>query len=260
MIGYLRSLFSYRELLYFLVVREVKAKYKQTVLGVSWAILQPLALMVVFTVVFSIFTRLPSDGVPYPVFSYCALLPWSFFAGVLARGTGVLVANAVLVKKVYFPREIIPLALALSALVDFAVGGLLFLAFLWYFQIALTANAAYVLPVFLVQFVLVLGLVLFLAPLNAFYRDVGHVIPLLLQVWMFATPIIYPLSVVPERLRPLYALNPMAGVIDGYRRALLHGVAPDALAFGIGALTAVVILAVGLAFFKRVEFRLADII
>jgi lipopolysaccharide transport system permease protein len=260
MIGYLRNLFSYRELLYFLVVREVKAKYKQTVLGVSWAILQPLVLMMVFTIVFSFFTRLPSDGVPYPIFSYCALLPWTFFAGVLGRGTAGLVANAALVKKVYFPREIIPLAVALSALVDLLVGGLLFLGFFWYFQIPLTVSAAYVLPVFLVQFVLVLGLVLFLSPLHVFYRDVGHVTPLLLQVWMFATPIIYPLSVVPERLRPLYALNPMAGVIDGYRRALLHGQPPDALAFGIGALAATVIFAVGLAFFKRVEFRLADVI
>jgi lipopolysaccharide transport system permease protein len=250
----------YRDLLYFLLLREIKAKYKQTVLGFAWAILQPLSLMAVFTVVFSYFARLPSEGVPYALFSYCGLLGWSFFAGVLSRGTGSLLSNQVLVKKVYFPREIILLAIAGSAIVDFAVGATLFMVLLWLYGIPWTMYSFLVVPVFMVQLTFVLGLVLILSPLNVFYRDIGHVIPLLTQLWMFSTPIIYPLSLVPEKLRPYYALNPMAGIIDSYRKILLHGTAPDFFALGIATVTAFAVLAGGLAYFKRVEFRLADVI
>src|SRR5512146_2476028 len=166
MIRYLRNLLQYRELLYFLFVREVKAKYKQTVLGVAWSLLQPLSLMVVFTVVFSLFARLPSDGVPYALFSYCALVPWQFFAGVLGRGAGSLLSNQVLVQKVYFPRELIPLAVVGSAIVDLAVGVVLFVALLWYYGISFGVVTFLVLPVFLIECLFVVGLIFLLAPMN----------------------------------------------------------------------------------------------
>ncbi len=260
MIRYFKTLLQYREVLYFLALREIKAKYKQAALGVTWAILQPLCLMTVFTVVFSLFARLPSDGVTYALFSYCALLPWQFFAGVLGRGVGSLLSNQALVQKVYFPREIIPLAIIAAAAVDFAIGGIIFGGLLWFYGIHWTIQSLVVLPVFIVQLCFIVGVVLILSPLNVFYRDIVLVIPLLTQIWMFATPIIYPLSVVPERLRPFYLLNPMASIIDAYRKLLLHGSMPDIPSLSIAAVVSCVTLVAGLIYFKRVEFRLADVI
>jgi len=260
MLNYIRKIVQYRELLYFLFVREVKSKYKQTVLGVAWSLLQPLSLMIVFTVVFSLFARLPSDGVPYALFSYCALVPWQFFAGVLGRGAGSLLSNQVLVQKVYFPRELIPLAVVGSAVVDFAVGVVLFVALLWYYGIALGAVTFLVLPVFLIQCLFVVGLIFLLAPMNVFYRDIGFIIPVAIQLLMFATPIIYPLSIVPERFRPYYILNPMAGIIEGYRRVLIHQSMPDWSSLAIAAFISTVLFALGLLYFKRVEFKLADVL
>ncbi len=260
MLTYFRSLLKYRELLYFLVLREIKSKYKQTVLGVAWSILQPLSLMIVFTVVFSFFARLPSDGVPYALFSYCALLPWQFFAGVLGRGVGSLVSNQVLVQKVYFPREMIPLAVVLSAVVDFAIGAVLFVALLSYYGVAWSAFSLLVLPLFLVECLFVVGIIFMLAPMNVFYRDIGFIIPLAIQIWMFATPIIYPLSIVPKRFRPYYVLNPLAGIIEGFRRVLLHHSAPDWSALAVAGVISLAVFALGLLYFKRVEFSLADVI
>ena len=260
MYSYLRRLASYRELLYFLFIREIKAKYKQTVLGVAWSLLQPLSLMLVFTIVFSLFARMPSDGVPYAVFSYCALVPWQFFAGVLSRGAGSLVSNQVLVQKVYFPRELIPLAVVGSAVVDFAIGVSLFIGLLWFYQMSWSAVTLMVLLVFLIEFIFVLGLIFLLAPMNVFYRDIGFIIPIAIQLLMFATPIIYPLSIVPARFRPYYVLNPMAGIIDGYRQILLHNRMPDWPSLGVAAVISVVIFGLGLAYFKRVEFKLADVL
>jgi lipopolysaccharide transport system permease protein len=260
MFRYFHTLLEYRELLYFLVLREIKAKYKQTLLGVAWAVLQPLALMTVFTVVFSFFARIPSDGLPYAVFCYSALLPWQFFAGVLGRGTASLVSNQVLVKKVYFPREIIPLAVVLSAVVDLCIGGALFAGLLWFYKIPVSVMSLLIVPLFAIQLCFVVGLILILSPLNLFYRDIGLAIPLLVQIWMFATPIIYPLSLVPERLRPFYALNPMAGIVDGFRKILLQGTSPDAASVVIAAAVSCLTLIGGLMYFKRVEFKLADVI
>jgi lipopolysaccharide transport system permease protein len=260
MLTYIRTLMHYRELLYFLFVREVKSKYKQTALGVAWALLQPLTLMIVFTVVFSLFARLPSDGVPYAVFSYCALVPWQFFAGVVGRGVGSLVSNQVLVQKVYFPRELIPLAIVGAAVVDFAIGMALFVGLLWYYGVAWSVFTLLVIPVFLVQCVFIVGLILLLAPMNVFYRDIGFVIPVALQLLMFATPIIYPLSIVPESIRPYYILNPLAGIIDGYRRIFLHNAVPDWPSFAAAAVMSAVIFSLGLLYFKRVEFKLADVL
>lgn len=257
---YLRSIFEYRELLYFLVMREIKAKYKQTVLGIAWSILQPLSLMLTFTIVFSVFARLPSDGAPYAIFSYCALLPWQFFAGVLGRGTGSLLSNQVLVQKVYFPREIILVAVVASAMVDYVIGASLFVGLLWFYKISVTMHSLFIIPVFLIQVSFVLGVILILSPLNVFYRDIGLVIPLIIQLWMYATPIIYPLSVVPERLRPYYLLNPMAGIVDAYRKVLLHGAAPDYSSLAFAAVVSCLMLVGGLIYFKRVEFKIADVL
>jgi len=259
MLTYIRKIAQYHELLYFLFVREVKAKYKQTVLGVAWSLLQPLSLMVVFTVVFSLFARLPSDGVPYALFSYCALVPWQFFAGVLGRGAGSLLSNQVLVQKVYFPRELIPLSVVAAAVVDFAIGVALFMILLWFYSISVGVMTLLVLPVFLIQCVFVIGLIFLLAPMNVFYRDIGFIIPVAIQLMMFATPIIYPLSIVPERFRPYYILNPMAGIIEGYRRILLHQAAPDWTSLGVAVIISLAVFALGFAYFKRVEFKMADV-
>ena len=260
MLRYCSTLYGYRELLYFLFIREVKSKYKQTVLGVTWSLLQPLSLMVVFTVVFSLFARLPSDGVPYALFSYCALVPWQFFAGVLGRGAGSLLSNQVLVQKVYFPRELIPLAVVAAAVVDFGIGVSLFVILLWFYNISVGFMTLLVVPVFLIQCLFVVGLIFLLAPMNVFYRDIGFIIPVAIQLMMFATPIIYPLSIVPERFRPYYVLNPMAGIIEGYRRILIHQAVPDWPSLGVAAVISLVIFSLGFAYFKRVEFQLADVL
>ena len=257
---YIRNLLQYRELLYFFVLREVKARYKQAVLGFAWAFLQPLMLIGVFTVVFSHFAKLPSDGAPYAVFSYCALLPWQFFAGVLNRGTGSLLSHHGLVQKVYFPREILLFAVVASAVVDFAIGGIIFGVLLWYYGIPWTLQSLFILPVFAIQVILVVGIILVLSPLNVFFRDIGLVLPLVIQVWMYATPIIYPMSLVPERFRSYYALNPMAGIIDAYRRILLHQMAPDFTSLLVAAALSCVTFVAGLIYFKRVEFKLADVL
>jgi len=259
MVTYIRNLLQYRELLYFFVLREIKGKYKQAVLGVAWAFLQPLVLIGVFTVVFSYFARLPSDGTPYAVFSYCALLPWQFFATVLGRGTGSLLSHQGLVRKVYFPREIIVFAVVGSAIVDFIIGGIIFWGLLWYYGIPWTLQSIYILPVFVVQTCFVVGIILVLSPLNVFFRDIGLVLPLVIQVWMYATPIIYPMSLVPERFRSFYALNPMAGIIDAYRKILLHQSTPDLTSLSIATAVSCVTFIAGLMYFKRVEFKLADV-
>ena len=258
--GYLRTSLQYRELLYFFVLREVKAKYKQATLGIAWALLQPLALLGIFILVFSYFARLPSDGIPYALFSYCALLPWQFFATVLNRGTGCLLGHQSLVQKVYFPREIILLAVVVSALVDFTIGGVIFWGLLWYYKIPWTVVGLLVFPVFAIQLCFVVGIIFILSPLNVFFRDVGLLIPLVIQVWMYATPIIYPMSLVPADLRTLYLLNPMAGIIDAYRNILLQGNLPEWTALGIAALVSIITFVVGFTYFKRVEFRLADVL
>jgi lipopolysaccharide transport system permease protein len=216
--------------------------------------------MTVFTVVFSLFARLPSDGVPYALFSYCAILPWQFFSGVLGRGVGSLLGNQALVKKVYFPREIILFSVVASATVDFAIGAAIFFGLLWFYPVSLSMLTLLLVPVFAIQVVFVIGLILILSPINVFYRDVGLAIPLLLQIWMFATPIIYPVSMVPERLRVLYSVNPMVGVIDAYRQLILHGKLPDATSLIIASVIACITFVAGLLYFKRVEFKLADVI
>ena len=256
----LKALWQYRELLFFLVWRDVKVRYKQTVLGLGWAILQPLLTMVVFSAVFGGFAKIPSDGVPYPIFAYVALLPWNYFAGAFSRSGQSLVNSANLITKVYFPRLIVPISAALAGLVDFAVAFVLLLGMMLFYGIRPTA-ALWTLPLFiLLALVTALAVGLWLSALNVKYRDVGHVIPFLAQLWLYASPVAYPTSLVPERWRLFYSLNPMAGVIDGFRWALLGTAALDWRVLAISTVIVLLILFSGLAYFNRTEDIFADVI
>jgi lipopolysaccharide transport system permease protein len=256
----LRAVWYYRELLYFLVWREVKVRYKQTVIGVGWAILQPMTAMMIFTVIFGNFAKIPSDGLPYPVFAYTALLPWTYFAQALSRSSISLVGNANLITKVYFPRLLIPLASALAPAIDFLLSFIVLLGLMAWFGVVPTWGVL-VLPLFLlIAFMTALAMVLWLAPLNVKYRDVGHTIPFLIQVWMYASPVAYPVSLVPEPWRPLYSLNPMAGVIEGFRWALLGNASPDFTVMAVSAAMVGTLLVGGMVYFKKMELTFADVV
>ncbi len=256
----LRALWEYRELLYFLVWREVKVRYKQTVIGATWAILQPFITMVIFTVIFGNFVQIPSDGLPYPIFAYTALLPWTYFASALNRGISSVVGDAHLISKVYFPRLILPLSGTLSGLIDFAISFVILLAMMVWFGIA-PSWGVLALPFFLLlALVTALAVGLWLSALNVRYRDVGHAIPFFIQCWMYASPVVYPVSLVPEKWRLIYGLNPMAGVIEGFRWVLLGKESPD---FGVVAVSAIMVVALflgGIVYFKHMERTFADVV
>jgi lipopolysaccharide transport system permease protein len=249
-----------RELLSFLVWRDLKVRYKQTALGVAWAVVQPLATMVVFSIFFGRLAQMPSDGVPYPLFAFAALVPWTYFASAMAQGSNALLASQALVSKVFFPRMLIPLASVITPLVDAGVG-LVVLAALaaWYGHVP---SAAVVwLPAFAALAVATaFGIVLFLSALNVVYRDVRYALPFLTQLWMFATPVAYPASLLPEQWRWIYAFNPMVSVVEGFRWALLGTTVLDApmLAASVTASTGVV--AIGIWYFRRLESTFADVI
>lgn len=256
----LAELWEYRELLYFLVWRDVKVRYKQTALGATWAIIQPVLTMVVFSVFFGKLGKLSSDGVPYPIFAFAALVPWTLFANGLTQGTGSLVGSANLVKKVYFPRLIIPIASVLAGIVDFLLAFAVLLLLMLFFGISPTANIIW-LPAFLIlTLVSALAVSLWLSALNVQYRDVKYVIPFLTQIWLFATPIAYSSTLLEEPWRTVYGLNPMVGVVEGFRWALLGTeTAPGAMAL-ISAVVAVFGLISGAYYFRRMEKTFADII
>ncbi len=254
----LGELWAYRELLYFFVWRDVKVRYKQTAVGVLWVVLQPLLTMAVFTLFFGRLAKLPSEGLPYPVFYFAALVPWTYFNYALQNATNVVVENQRMITKVYFPRLVLPLSSVLSGFVDFAIGFVVLIGVTLYYGIRPTAHAA-LLPAFLLLAILTaLGVGLWLSALNALYRDVRYVMPFLLQFWMFASPVAYPSSLVPVKWRWLYGLNPMAGVIDGFRWAITgHGHAPAASLL-VSTAAVLVILFGGLIFFQRMEGTVAD--
>ena len=256
----LHEVWAYRELLYFLVWRDVKVHYKQTAIGVGWTILQPLLTMVVFTMIFGHFAKVPSDGVPYPVFTYAALLPWNLFSGGLNRCTLSLVGSANLITKIYFPRLIVPVSSVISGTIDFAISFVFLLGImLWYHVVP--SWGALALPIFfLLAVVTALAVGLWLSAINVRYRDVGQAIPFLIQVWTFLSPVAYPVSLVPEKWRLLYSLNPMVGVIEGFRWALLGKESPDFLAIAISSVVVLVALMGGLFYFKRVERTFADVV
>jgi lipopolysaccharide transport system permease protein len=254
------ELWDYRELLYFFVWRDIKVRYKQTAIGAAWAVLQPFLTMLVFSLFFGRLARIPSQGLPYPIFYYSALLPWMYFAGALQNATSTIVENQRLITKVYFPRLVLPFSSVLSGLVDFGISFLMFVAMMIYYGIR-PGWALLVLPVFLLLSVLTaLGVGLWLSALNAIYRDVRYVVPFLVQFWMFASPVAYPSSLVPAKWRWLYGLNPMAGVIEGFRWSLTgHGDPPGRLML-VSASVVLVVLLSGLAYFQKMETTVADVV
>jgi len=262
----LRAVWEYRELLFFLAWRDIKVRYKQTALGVAWIVLQPLLSTVVFTLLFGGLLKVPSEGAPYALFALAALVPWQYFAGSVSRVGTSLINSANLITKVYFPRLIIPLSGVLSTLVDFAIGFLVLVGLLVGYRVPLTANVLW-LPLFLLLAVITaLGFGLWLAALNVRFRDVNYLIPFLLQIWMYVTPVVYGSTLIPERYRFLLALNPMTGVVEGFRWALLQGAGVRGQESGVSALTAVsiaitlAVLATGLIFFRSTERTFADVI
>lgn len=255
----LSDLWEYRELLYFLTWRDIKVRYKQTVLGAGWAIIQPVFTMVIFSVFFGWLGKLPSDGVPYPVFSYSALVPWTFFAHGLIHVANSLVEDANLLKKVYFPRLVIPISAVMSGLVDFILAFVVLLGILLYFGIVPTINIVW-LPLFLLlALVTSLGVGLWLSAMNVQFRDVRYTLPFLTQFWLFATPIAYPSSLLSEPWRTLYGINPMVGVVEGFRWALLGvDTAPGPIII-VSSLVAVALIMSGTLYFRRLENTFADI-
>ncbi len=258
--GALRDLWAYRELVYFLTWRDIKVRYKQTALGVSWAIIQPFFTMVVFSVFFGRLASVPSDGVPYPLFSFAALVPWSFFAYGLAQAANSVVGSQQLVTKVYFPRLAIPVATVLSGVVDFALAFLVLLGMMAWYGHWPTANVVWLPALLLLAFVAALGVGIWLAALNVQYRDVRYVVPFLSQFWLLATPIAYPSSLLEEPWRTVYALNPMVGVVEGFRWALLGTATRPGPMLLASALAALAILAGGVLYFRRMERTFADVI
>src|SRR2546421_1847992 len=256
----LREFWKYRELLYFLVWRDIKVRYKQTALGAAWAILQPVMTMVVFSVFFGRLGKIPSDGIPYPVFAFTALVPWQLFAYALSESANSLVASQNLITKVYFPRLVVPVASVLAGLVDFAISFVVLIGLMAYYGIRPTPAVA-LLPLFILLAVAsALSVGLWLSALNVQFRDVRYTIPFLTQFWMFVTPVVYPSSLVPEKWRSLFGLNPMAGVVEGFRWALLgHGQPPGALLV-VSTTVTFVVLAGGLWYFKRMERTFADVV
>jgi len=256
----LGELWHYRELLYFLTWRDIKIRYKQTALGVAWAVLQPLITMVIFSVIFGQLAKLPSDGIPYPVFSYAALLPWGLFSGALQRAGTSLVTNANLITKVYFPRLVIPISAVAAGLVDFVISFVVLLGLILYYKITLTWTILTI-PLFVLLAVLTATAVsLWLSALNVQYRDVQHMIPFLIQAWMYASPVAYSAGLIPSgKWRILYGLNPLVGVIQGFRWALLGAEPPDELML-VSVLMVIVLLVTGLFYFRRMERTFADVV
>jgi lipopolysaccharide transport system permease protein len=254
------ELWEYRELLYFLIWRDVKVRYKQTALGAAWAVIQPFFMMIVFSLFFGRLAKVPSDGIPYPVFTFCALLPWQLFANALTESSNSLVGNQNLITKVYFPRLVVPISAVLGGLVDFVIAFVILLGMMLYYGIV-PGWAIVTLPGFILLAVLTaLGVGLWLSALNVQYRDVRYTIGFLVQLWLFLTPVAYPSSIVPEKWRPLYGLNPMAGVVEGFRWALLGKSQPPGAMLWVSVVAVIVILFGGLYYFRRMEQQFADIV
>ncbi len=255
-----KEIYNFRELLINITIRQIKVKYKQTIMGILWAVLKPVSLMAIFTIIFSKFAKISSDDIPYPIFAYSALLPWTFFSTSLSFAIPSLQNNKDLITKVYFPREIFPISSILAAFVDFCIAAVVFVALMFVFKVHLSFNALFVFPILLVQIIFTLGIVLFLSAINVFYRDVRYALPLFIQLLMYACPIIYPISIVPAGIKPFYMLNPMAPIIDGYRRVLIQAKPPDFCYLGIATLVSLLIFYLGYKYFKKMENTFADII
>jgi lipopolysaccharide transport system permease protein len=254
------ELWNYRELLYFLTWRDIKVRYKQTALGAAWAIIQPFFMMVVFSLFFGRLARVPSDGIPYPVFTFCALLPWQLFAHALTESSNSLIANERLVTKVYFPRLVVPISAVLGGLVDFCIAFVILLGMMAYYSIV-PSWAIVTLPAFiLLAITSALSVGLWLSALNVQYRDVRYTVNFLVQFWLFASPVAYPSSIIPEKWRAFYGVNPMAGVVEGFRWALLGKSDPPGAMLWVSVAVVSLLLIGGLYYFRRMEQQLADIV
>ena len=256
----LKEVWEYRELLGILARRDVSVRYKQSIVGIGWAIIQPLMTMIIFTIIFGTFAKLPSDGLPYPIFSYCALLPWTYFARSLGDSSDSLVGSSHLITKVYFPRLILPISKVFSGLIDFAIAFAILLGMMAWYRIAPTKGLL-ALPLFIgIAMLAALGVGTWFTALNVRYRDVKFVVPFLIQFWMYASPVAYSTSIIPEKWQWIYGLNPMVGVIEGFRWAMLGKAAPSITLLLIPSLIIFAILISGLYYFKKMEKTFADII
>ncbi|MBC8490023.1 MAG: ABC transporter permease [Bacteroidetes bacterium] len=250
----------HKELLYTLTWRHVKVRYKQSFLGVGWAILQPFVTMVVFTVIFSKLLNVPSNGIPYPIFVYSAILPWTFFSKSISQATTSLVTNVNLVTKIYFPREIIIYSIILANVFDFIIAALIYAVMMIYFSVVVNWNILFIFLLIFIQMILTVGVSLLASAVNVKYRDVGYVLPFGLQLWMYASPIIYPISLIPDSYKLWYMINPMAGIIYSFRRILTEGMFPDMYYLGQAIIVAIVVCGLSFWYFKRSEMFFADII
>ncbi len=255
-----QELIAYRDLFYFLVTRDIKVRYKQTVLGALWAIIQPFFLMVVFSLFFGSLAKMPSDGVPYPIFSYSALIAWTYFSSSIANASNSVVTNSGLISKVYFPRLIIPLAPVFTFLFDFVIAFVILIGMMLFYHIYPTVMILFLPLLIILMMLTATGVGMLLASLSATYRDIVYVFPFMVSFWMFASPVVYPASMIPEKYRLLYALNPMTGVIEGFRSALLGTVAFPTQVILISALVSIILFIVGALYFRRRERYFADVI
>lgn len=256
----IKEFWNYRELFYFFIWRDIKVKYKQTVMGALWAIIQPFCSMIVFTIFFGNFAKMPSDGVPYPVFSYCALVPWIYFSSSLGNCSNCLIGNSNLLTKIYFPRIVIPISATLSGIVDYFIASIILLGLIMYYHIPISWSLL-LWPVFVIPLMLfALGLGSIFASLNVKYRDIKYTIPFGIQTLLFITPIIYPMSILPEKYRGIVALNPLTGIIEAYRAIVLPNKSLDYRSMLYSFIVISVILVIGLLFFKKTEKNFADIV
>jgi lipopolysaccharide transport system permease protein len=256
----LGDLWEYRELLYFLTWRDILVRYKQTVLGVAWAIIQPLFTMVVFSLFFGKLAKIPSDNIPYPIFSYAALVPWTFFSNSLTKASNSLVGNATLIRKIYFPRLAMPIAAVLSEIIDFVLAFIVLLGMMLFYGIVPTIHVLWLPGLLLLALVTSLGVGLWLSAMNIHFRDIRHIIPFITQFWLFATPVAYPSSLLSEPWRTLYGMNPMAGVVEGFRWALLGTDTAPGLMIIVSSLASLALLIGGAYYFRRMEKTFADVV
>ncbi len=255
-----KELIEYRDLFYFLVAREIKVRYKQTVLGGLWAIIQPFFMMIVFTLFFGNLAKVPSDGIPYPIFNYSAMVAWTYFANAISYSGNSLIQNTALISKVYFPRLVAPLAPVLAFLLDFCIAFVILIGMMLYYHIYPTIMTLFLPLLVILMMFAASGVGLILAALNAKYRDIRYVIPFVVQFWMFASPVVYPVSMLPEKYHLIYAINPMTGVIEGFRSALLGTVAFPTQMLLVSTLVSVILFIIGALYFKRRERYFADVI
>jgi len=255
-----KEFWDYRELLYFFIWRDIKVRYKQTVIGAAWAVIQPFFTMVVFSIFFGKFAKIPSDGLPYPIFAYCALVPWTYFANSLTKATNTMVMNQNVITKVYFPRLILPVSAVMSGIPDFLISFSILMGMMFFYGVIPTANLFF-LPLFMLLVIMTaLAVGLWTCAANAIYRDVQYVVPFVVQFWLFASPVVYPSSLVPEKWKTIYGLNPMSGIIEGFRWALLGRGEPSGPMLVVSVIITFCLLISGIIYFRKMEGTVADII